>query len=200
MSYVRSFILRRRFRRRIEEALAAGVLIPGALEEGGGMGRGRRRDFGEKPKLWEVWVDEHGQVHNGSHGVGSEADNLGKGEGKWEEIQVGLRIEKLDSCSMTRFFPTHSLSQRPFCLLTQQNPAWLLETGASARRLHPPNVSAPIKYLFLAYWVDVHSEHLPHRLHKMQPRFGTKRQQNSIRRRALPRIARKKMRKCRCRC
>jgi hypothetical protein len=86
----RSFILRRRFRRRIEEALAAGVLIPGALEDG--MGRGRRRDFGEKPKLWEVWVDEHGQVHNDSHAGISEADNFGKGEGKWEEIQVRIRL------------------------------------------------------------------------------------------------------------
>ncbi|KAF8495607.1 hypothetical protein JB92DRAFT_3099808 [Gautieria morchelliformis] len=85
---IRSFILRRRFRRRIEEALAAGVIIPGGLEDGpGGMGRGRRRDFGEKPKLWEVWVDEHGQVHKDSHVGGSEGDNFGKGEGKWEEIQ-----------------------------------------------------------------------------------------------------------------
>lgn len=85
---IRSFILRRRFRRRIEEAIAAGVLIPGALDDGpgGGMGRGRRRDFGEKPKLWEVWVDEHGQVHDGPHEGSSDGDDFGKGEGKWEEI------------------------------------------------------------------------------------------------------------------
>ncbi|KAF8590604.1 hypothetical protein K439DRAFT_1611981 [Ramaria rubella] len=76
-----------RFRRRIEEALAAGVLIPGALEDGlGGTGRGRRRDFGEKPKLWEVWVDEHGQVHDDLNEDGSEKDDLGKGEGRWDEI------------------------------------------------------------------------------------------------------------------
>jgi len=86
---VRSFILRRRFRRRIEEAIAAGVLIPGSLDDGpgGGMGRNRRRDFGEKPKLWEVWVDENGQIHDpASKDSSSDHDHLGKGEGKWEEI------------------------------------------------------------------------------------------------------------------
>jgi len=86
---VRSFILRRRFRRRIEEAIAAGVLAPGALDDGpggGGMGRGRRRDFGEKPKLWEVWVDEHGQEHTFAQEGSSKRDSLGKGEGRWEEI------------------------------------------------------------------------------------------------------------------
>jgi hypothetical protein len=52
----RSFVLCRRFRRRIEEAIAAGVLIPGSLDGGlgGGMVRNiRRHDFGEKLKLWE---------------------------------------------------------------------------------------------------------------------------------------------------
>jgi len=80
---IRSFILRRRFRRRIEEAIAAGVLIPGSLDDGpaGAMGR-RRRDFGEKPKLWEVWVDENGQMHEGS----SDDEYNMKGEGKWEDI------------------------------------------------------------------------------------------------------------------
>ncbi|KIJ44079.1 hypothetical protein M422DRAFT_30607 [Sphaerobolus stellatus SS14] len=77
---VRSFILRRRFRRRIEEAIAAGVLVPGSLDEGG-VGR-RRRDFGEKPKLWDVWVDEHGHFHDGSSDNGYDL----KDEGKWEHI------------------------------------------------------------------------------------------------------------------
>lgn len=83
----RSFILRRRFRRRIEEAIAAGVLIPGSLDDAtiGGMGRSRRRDFGEKPKLWEVWIDEPGQPHREGH---SRRDSLGKNEGKWEDIMV----------------------------------------------------------------------------------------------------------------
>ncbi|KZO97004.1 hypothetical protein CALVIDRAFT_563229 [Calocera viscosa TUFC12733] len=50
---LRSFVLRRRFRRRVEAAIAAGVLLPGSLN----TGRGDRR-FQEKPKLWEVWMDE----------------------------------------------------------------------------------------------------------------------------------------------
>lgn len=83
---VRSFILRRRFRRRIEEAIAAGVLIPGALDDPslGGTGRSRRRDFGEKPKLWEVWMDDLG--HSDRIGGHSKRDSLGKSEGKWENI------------------------------------------------------------------------------------------------------------------
>jgi len=56
--------------------------VPGALDDGpGGMGR-RRRDFGEKPKLWDVWVDEHGQFHEGSSDHGYDI----KDEGKWESI------------------------------------------------------------------------------------------------------------------
>ncbi|EJC97932.1 uncharacterized protein FOMMEDRAFT_149402 [Fomitiporia mediterranea MF3/22] len=54
---IRSFIIRRRFHRRVQEALADGsVLPPHAPGPGGfgGIGGGRRRDFGEKPKLWDA--------------------------------------------------------------------------------------------------------------------------------------------------
>jgi hypothetical protein len=48
---LRSFILRRRFRQRIEEAILAGVIVPNPT------GRvSRRRALGEKPKLWETYV------------------------------------------------------------------------------------------------------------------------------------------------
>ena len=48
---LRSFILRRRFRQRIEEAILAGVIVPNPT------GRvNRRRALGEKPKLWEARV------------------------------------------------------------------------------------------------------------------------------------------------
>ncbi|GJJ12136.1 hypothetical protein Clacol_006377 [Clathrus columnatus] len=82
---IRSFILRRRFRRRIEEAIAAGVLIPGTLDDTalGGMGRSRRRDFGEKPKMWEVWIDESSDLHPSNY---HKRDSLGKNEGKWGDI------------------------------------------------------------------------------------------------------------------
>lgn len=66
---IRSFILRRRFHRRVEEAIAAGVLLPSQTGDIG-MGPGGtisvfRRTIGEKPKMWEVWIDERPQ--NDSH-------------------------------------------------------------------------------------------------------------------------------------
>ena len=48
---LRSFVLRRRFRRRIEEAILAGVVAP----HHGARVRSRRV-IGEKPKLWEARV------------------------------------------------------------------------------------------------------------------------------------------------
>ncbi|ETW81596.1 hypothetical protein HETIRDRAFT_173276 [Heterobasidion irregulare TC 32-1] len=48
---LRSFILRRRFRRRVEEAILSGAMVPNAR---GPMGH--RRDFGEKPRLWDSWI------------------------------------------------------------------------------------------------------------------------------------------------
>ena len=49
---LRSFILRRRFRRRIEEAIAAGVYIPPPF---GGTPPGPRRIL-ERPKLWDIYL------------------------------------------------------------------------------------------------------------------------------------------------
>ena len=49
---LRSFILRRRFRQRIEEAILAGVIVPTPT---GRVSR-RRAALGEKPKLWETCV------------------------------------------------------------------------------------------------------------------------------------------------
>lgn len=50
----RSVIIRRRFRRRVAEALAAGIVLP--PEPGPFGGIRRQRDFGEKPKLWDAWI------------------------------------------------------------------------------------------------------------------------------------------------
>ncbi|KAI0061717.1 hypothetical protein BV25DRAFT_742912 [Artomyces pyxidatus] len=54
---LRSFVLRRRFRRRIEEAILAGVMTPNEAAH-----RGRRRNFGAKPKMWEAWVSPGGDA------------------------------------------------------------------------------------------------------------------------------------------
>ncbi|THH16985.1 hypothetical protein EW146_g3749 [Bondarzewia mesenterica] len=48
---LRSFILRRRFQRRVEEAILAGLMPPQAPGQ-----MGRKRDFGEKPRMWNAWI------------------------------------------------------------------------------------------------------------------------------------------------
>ncbi|KAG8756262.1 hypothetical protein FRC12_010629 [Ceratobasidium sp. 428] len=70
---IRSFVLRRRFHRRVEEAIAAGVLLPsqtGDIAMGpGGTINVYRRPIGEKPKMWEVWIDERAGGHHPSLAV-----------------------------------------------------------------------------------------------------------------------------------
>ncbi|QRV79192.1 hypothetical protein RhiJN_07207 [Ceratobasidium sp. AG-Ba] len=67
---IRSFVLRRRFHRRVEEAIAAGVLLPsqtGDIAMGpGGSINVYRRNIGEKPKMWEAWIDERTVGHHPS--------------------------------------------------------------------------------------------------------------------------------------
>ncbi|KDQ62423.1 hypothetical protein JAAARDRAFT_30330 [Jaapia argillacea MUCL 33604] len=50
---LRSFLLRRQFRRRIQAAIAAGVYLPPQAGP-------RRRNFGEKPKLWDYRASRGG--------------------------------------------------------------------------------------------------------------------------------------------
>ncbi|KAI5119201.1 hypothetical protein M0805_004456 [Coniferiporia weirii] len=57
---LRSLVIRRRFQRRVQEALAQGIVLPPAPDQ-------RRRAFGEKPKLWDAWIaPEDGNIlwHN----------------------------------------------------------------------------------------------------------------------------------------
>ncbi|KAG8746963.1 hypothetical protein FRC10_002762 [Ceratobasidium sp. 414] len=56
----RSSVIYRRFHRRVEEAIAAGVLLPSQTGDIA-MGPG-----GEKPKMWEVWIDERTMGHHPS--------------------------------------------------------------------------------------------------------------------------------------
>ena len=54
---VRSFVLRRRFRRRVEEALAAGAILPVPAPRG----NRQRRDHRERPIIYDTWVKSGGE-------------------------------------------------------------------------------------------------------------------------------------------
>lgn len=79
---IRSFVLRRRFRRRVEAAIAAGVLLPEQVE----ALRRRGPAIGEKPKLWEVYID--GGHKTGYEDSGSASRNDDKAADDWSGIMV----------------------------------------------------------------------------------------------------------------
>lgn len=87
---IRSLILRRRFRRRVQEALANGVVLPpppGGFAGAMGFGGRVRRDFGEKPTMWDRWL---APPHEQDFALGDEK-NGGKGVGKkWNDIMVSF--------------------------------------------------------------------------------------------------------------
>ena len=64
-------------RQRIDEALAAGVFIPG-LSPDDGTGTRRRRETGEKPVISEVWIHRHR----------SQGTNANANVDKWDQLQV----------------------------------------------------------------------------------------------------------------
>ncbi|KZT33767.1 hypothetical protein SISSUDRAFT_380694 [Sistotremastrum suecicum HHB10207 ss-3] len=68
---VRSLVLRRRFRRRVQEAIANGIYVPGM------MGGSHRRDIGEKPTMWEAWI-------------GSPESSLPAQKKEWNEFLVSF--------------------------------------------------------------------------------------------------------------
>ena len=81
---LRSFILRRRFRRRVEAAIAAGVLLPEQVD----ALRRRGPPIGEKPKIFEVHID-------GRHKEGYEPSSTPVGlenvQDEWSNIMVRAR-------------------------------------------------------------------------------------------------------------
>ncbi|KAG8215499.1 hypothetical protein J3R82DRAFT_9133 [Butyriboletus roseoflavus] len=62
---IRSLILRRRHHRLVEEAIRTGTWMPRRFDSEAGR---RRRDIGQKPKLWEAWLhtndDDDGESEN----------------------------------------------------------------------------------------------------------------------------------------
>jgi len=144
---LRSFILRRRFRRRIEEAILAGVIPPPTT------GRvSRRRVIGEKPKLWEArvfpasndrWdaivpVSAQSTIHASASGGGSQhttttstANANATGGARQPEATV----------SGPRSPPTHSPpTRRPWL---RNLFSW--RHGASSSHTNPPLVLEPLE-------------------------------------------------------
>ena len=66
-------------RQRIDEALAAGVFIPGLSPDDGTSTR-RRREAGEKPVISEVWIHR-----DRDRGLGT---NANANVDKWDQLQV----------------------------------------------------------------------------------------------------------------
>lgn len=101
---LRSFILRRRFRRRVEAAIAAGVLLPEQVE----ALRRRGPNLGERPTLWEVRI--------GKGGANAAVDGIAKSgyeqsisisdktqDDDWAYVMVGRRVT-FGLRSLTPFF------------------------------------------------------------------------------------------------
>lgn len=72
---IRSLILRRRHQRLVEEAIRTGTWLPHTLDAPTGR---RRRDIGQKPKLWEAWL--HTNDDDGECEVNEKS--------KWTDITV----------------------------------------------------------------------------------------------------------------
>ncbi|CAE6416469.1 unnamed protein product [Rhizoctonia solani] len=140
---IRSFVLRRRFHRRVEEAIAAGVLLPGQGDAGMGAG-GRlgafRRPIGEKPKLWEVWIDPSPLAVTKISEVSTDAAAPPKAEMTQQEAPVGMSL--LDRLGLHSIFhrgtrgapsinPTPSSPDVPLPTLGYNPPAPHEETQGS---------------------------------------------------------------------
>jgi len=64
---LRSFMIRRRSRSRFQDALEAGFVLDA---QGNLVPVQRPKPIGEKPMIWEVWVDEQGNADNPSEKIG----------------------------------------------------------------------------------------------------------------------------------
>ncbi|KAH7882594.1 hypothetical protein F5I97DRAFT_1931153 [Phlebopus sp. FC_14] len=89
---IRSLILRRRHQRLVEEAIRAGTWVP---HQFGPEGR-RRRDIGEKPRMWDAWIQN---THDEEGGGGG-----GNEKGNWDDIMpvCAARTDNQPSSSSTK--------------------------------------------------------------------------------------------------
>ena len=106
---IRSLVLRRRFRRRVQEALANGVILPsppGGLAGAMMFGNSRpRRDFGEKPTMWERWLAPPLESDPGFIGTAYAYRKERDAYGDYAYVSPGRRwddiIVSLTTCSVT---------------------------------------------------------------------------------------------------
>jgi len=143
---LRSFILRRRFRRRVEEAIAAGVLRPEHLTA---LGSRSGTVLGDKPKMWEVWIRQ---------------DEKEAAQQDWKDIMpVAATIVPGDKTGQTTA-PTTSQpapTRRLFGILpARAKPSTLPSTSSDL----PPSTAVPTKPDSLEVTVLI-AMPTPHRAH-----------------------------------
>jgi len=102
---IRSLILRRRFRRRVQEAIANGVLIPGLMTEP------TNREIGEKPKMWNVWIGTPEAKLKNSETTGEEDSDMPMPDGLSSVLPISATKLASESGSRTRLqsglMPSH---------------------------------------------------------------------------------------------
>lgn len=110
---IRSLILRRRFRRRVQEAIANGVLVPGLITEP------MPRPLGEKPKMWNVWIgDPKNQLANSDPAANEDGESKSNGASPNDLADVlpvsATKLESLDTTSPwipSGLMPSHFRAQ-----------------------------------------------------------------------------------------
>ncbi|KAL5501669.1 hypothetical protein ACEPAH_8929 [Sanghuangporus vaninii] len=135
---IRSLVIRRRFQRRVQEALAEGYVFPpntgpGATPGLGGFGAAARRrfDVGEKPKMWDAHIapppppDEPKEM-------------------KWENlmpVSVRIQSDKLTGAGQQPAPPVARptfLETASFGLVTGHNINWRRPRFLNSRTARPP--------------------------------------------------------------
>ncbi|KAH7911844.1 hypothetical protein BJ138DRAFT_1112834 [Hygrophoropsis aurantiaca] len=120
---IRSLVLRRRHQRLVEEAIRAGTWNPNqAYDPHSGR---RRREIGEKPKLWETWL------RNGEDG-----DNTTE-KGRWDDI-MPVHAAYLDLSSPSAPAPTNDPVSR------SESPPRTSRFLRPFQRRAPPSPSPPV--------------------------------------------------------
>ncbi|KAH7922262.1 hypothetical protein BV22DRAFT_1037650 [Leucogyrophana mollusca] len=121
---IRSLVLRRRHQRLVEEAIRAGTWVPHqAYDPRSGR---RRRDIGEKPKMWEAWL------RNGGDDEGTEE------KGRWNDI-MPVQAAYVDSS-----LPETHASMSNQAVGRSDSPARTSRFLRPFQRRAPPSPSPPV--------------------------------------------------------